>query len=72
MFLLGLIAHRLGIVDNKFIKECPWKKATIGEQYAPTSEDVSIYIDSGLEYIFLIINRLNKYFNSLESDNNDS
>jgi hypothetical protein len=68
----NLIAHRLGIVDNKFINDCPWKNATVGEQYALTREDVSVYIESGLEYIFLIINRLNKHFDFVESDKNDS
>lgn len=54
----NLIVHRAGVVDDKFLRLCPWRRFDRGNQVALTDADFNSYCAATDWYIFDVFERL--------------
>lgn len=54
----NLLVHRTGVIDDKFLRLCPWRKLNRGDQIVLTDADFNSYCAATDWYIFDVFERL--------------
>lgn len=57
----NLIVHRFAIVDRRFLEECFWKAATLGERLNLTMDDYHRYRNATTRYAGSVLRRTQKF-----------
>lgn len=58
----NVIAHRAGVVDNRFADSCPWLQLKPGEKLHVSAAQLGMYLRAVHSYIILLICRVSEAF----------
>ena len=58
----NILVHRGGYIDYRAIQACPWTNWQQGQKIKITAEDYEKYFKAVCNYIFIVLNRVRKFF----------